>query len=129
MSEKMTDAQVKHMVERFLSWKLPEDFNPDAGISFKAEFNENTPWPMKHEPMGTNLFDYTQAEAMVRHLVCGLPVSAATEAERAVGEAVYARVAVLMSAEPGTPAAAELEALANLVTRAEAALSKDNAHE
>lgn len=32
----MTEAQIKHMVNRFLSWKLPDNFNPDAGISFKA---------------------------------------------------------------------------------------------
>lgn len=74
----MTDAQIKHMVERFLGWRLPEDFHPDAGISFKAEFNEHTAHPMKHEPTGTNLLDYTQAEAMVRHMLDGLidgPVS------------------------------------------------------
>jgi hypothetical protein len=69
----MTDEQIKQMTERFLTWKLPADFNPDAGISFKAEFNENTDHPMRHEPSGTNLFSYTQAEAMVRHLVEGLP--------------------------------------------------------
>lgn len=68
----MNDDQIKHMVDRFLSWKLPEDFRPDAGISFKAEFNEGTPWPMKHEPSGTNLFDARQAEAMIRHMVEGL---------------------------------------------------------
>ena len=69
----MTDDQIKHMVERFLSWKLPADFNPDAGISFKAEFNEHTAHPMRHEPTGTSLFSYTQAEAMVRHMIEGLP--------------------------------------------------------
>jgi len=69
----MTDDQIKHMVTRFLTWKLPENFNPDAGISFKAEFNENTPWPMRHEPSGTNLFSHPQAEAMVRHMLDGLP--------------------------------------------------------
>jgi hypothetical protein len=28
---------------------------------------------MKHEPSGTNLFDATQADAMVRHMLEGLP--------------------------------------------------------
>lgn len=70
----MTDAQIKHMVDRFLAWKLPENFSPDAGISFKAEFNEGTEWPMKHQPHGTNLFDATQAEAMIRHLTDGLEI-------------------------------------------------------
>lgn len=69
----MTDDQIKHMVDRFLGWKLPADFAPDAGISFKAEYNENTPWPMRHEPTGTNLLDARQAEQMVRHLIEDLP--------------------------------------------------------
>jgi len=74
----MTDEQIKHMTERFLQWRLPENFNPDAGISFNPEFNveymakQGKP-PMRHEPVGTNLFDYTQAEAMIRHMIDGLP--------------------------------------------------------
>jgi hypothetical protein len=73
----LTDEQIKHMVNRFLSWNLPENFNPDAGISFKAAFNEHTAYPMKHKPSGTNLFDATQADAMVRHMIDGMPPSAA----------------------------------------------------
>lgn len=69
----MTDEQIKHMVNRFLAWKLPADFSPDAGISFKAAYNEHTAYPMKHEPVGTNLFDANQAEAMVRYMVDGMP--------------------------------------------------------
>jgi hypothetical protein len=68
----MTDAQIKHMVNRFLAWRLPENFNPDGGISFKGTLNEHTDFPMKNEPTGTNLFDAAQAEAMVRHMVEGL---------------------------------------------------------
>lgn len=69
----MTDEQIKHMTNRFLAWKLPENFHPDAGISFKAEFNEGTSHPMRHAPVGTNLFDASQAEAMVRHMIEGMP--------------------------------------------------------
>lgn len=69
----MTKAQIKHMVDRFLGWKLPENFNPDAGISFKREFNEHTDHPMKHEPSGTNLFDAMQAEVMVEYMMEGMP--------------------------------------------------------
>lgn len=69
----MTEAQIKYMVDRFLSWKLPADFCPDNGITFKAEFNKNTPHPMKHDPSGTNLFDATQTKAMVRHMLDGIP--------------------------------------------------------
>src|SRR5579872_860838 len=43
----MTEGQIKYIVNRFLQWRLPEDFNPDGGISFKRMFNEKTPWPMK----------------------------------------------------------------------------------
>ena len=61
----MTDEQINHMVDRFLQWRLPENFNPDAGISFKR-----TDYPM---PVGTNLFTTEQATAMVRHMIEGLP--------------------------------------------------------
>jgi hypothetical protein len=57
--------QVKHMVDRFLSWKLPSDFSPDGGISFNAA--------VKQEPIGTNLLTATQATAMVRHMLDDLP--------------------------------------------------------
>jgi hypothetical protein len=77
----MTDDQIKHMVNRFLSWKLPRDtFNPDCGISFnKAPINTHTPWPSQHEPSGTNLFDVTQANAMVRRMIEGMPAPADAE--------------------------------------------------
>lgn len=68
----ITDAQIKHMVDRFLGWRLPDDFSPDAGISFKRTFNEHTPHPMYHDPHGTNLLTATQAEAMVRYMVEGI---------------------------------------------------------
>ena len=69
----MTDAQIKQMAERFLAWKLPADFAPDAGISFKAEFNEHTDHPMRHQPTGTNLLNYTQALAMVQWICADQP--------------------------------------------------------
>lgn len=69
----LSDEQVKHMVDRFLAWRLPENFSPDGGISFKPTFNDHLPTPTKHEPSGTNLFDYDQAEAMVRYMTQGLP--------------------------------------------------------
>lgn len=72
-AEAAAQAKVKHMVDRFLAWKLPENFNPDAGISFKPEFNEQTAHPTRHQPTGTNLFDARQAEAMIRHMLDGLP--------------------------------------------------------
>ena len=78
----MTDEQIKHMVNRFLGWRLPENFQPDAGISFKPDYNveynaaQGLP-PARHEPSGTNLFDATQAEAMVRYMIEGMPPGSA----------------------------------------------------
>jgi hypothetical protein len=66
------DEQVEYMVRRFLMWRLPENFTPDAGISFKPTFNDHLPEPMKHNPVGTNLFDYTQAKAMVQYMLEGM---------------------------------------------------------
>lgn len=60
----MTDEQIKQMVERFLAWKLPSDFSPDGGITFA---------PTSQAPTGTNLLNFTQATAMVRHMLEGLP--------------------------------------------------------
>ncbi|ESY10488.1 MULTISPECIES: hypothetical protein [unclassified Mesorhizobium] len=71
----MTDEQIKYMVDRFLRWQLPEHFNPDGGISFKPDYNEHTAHPMKHRPVGTNLFDAVQTDAMVRHMIEGMPSS------------------------------------------------------
>ena len=75
------EAMVEHMAQRFLGWKLPQDFHPDAGISFEPEFNKE--WnakqgkpPQRHEPVGTNLFSADQARAMVHYLVNGLPEAA-----------------------------------------------------
>ncbi len=80
MSDMIDDATMKVLVNRFLAWKLPENFRPDAGISFKAEYNDSPAAmatlgidkPMRHEPTGTNLFDATQAEAMLRHVLAAL---------------------------------------------------------
>ena len=71
----MTEDQIKHMVNRFLAWRLPENFSPDAGVSFKKFYNEHIGHPAKHEPSGTNLLDANQADAMVRHMLEGLPQS------------------------------------------------------
>lgn len=70
----VSEEDIEKMTQRFLAWKLPEGFNPDAGISFEPEYNAEymaglgKP-PMRHEPVGTNLFNYDQAKEMVRHLV------------------------------------------------------------
>lgn len=68
----MTDDQIKHMVNRFLQWRLPDDFAPDAGIRFDPVYNVHASPPLRHEPVGTNLFSGGQAEAMVRYMVEGM---------------------------------------------------------
>jgi hypothetical protein len=68
----LTEGQIKYMANRFLGWKLPEDFHPDGGISFKRTFNDHLPQPMKYNPSGTNLFDSGQALEMVRYMVEGM---------------------------------------------------------
>jgi hypothetical protein len=69
----MTEEQIKHMAEQFLRWKLPENWHPDGGISFDPVANAGTLYEYKREPSGTNLFDYNQAVAMVRHMLKGMP--------------------------------------------------------
>lgn len=71
----MTEEQIKHMAERFLCWKLPENFNPDNGISYAGPIGNNGVPGMeyKREPSGTNLFGYTEAKAMVEFKLQGLP--------------------------------------------------------
>lgn len=65
-----TDELIDEMVNRFLGWKLPKNFGPDAGISFKPtkpyegdEFG-NSWWPI-----GTNLLTAEQARKMVMHML------------------------------------------------------------
>lgn len=69
----MTEDQIKRMAERFLTWHLPESFDPDNGITFTPTYNGFNGEPIKRDPTGTDLFDYTQAVAMVRHMIEGLP--------------------------------------------------------
>ena len=70
----MDEAQIKHMVDRFLMWPLPRNFTPDNGISYKRpNYAPNVPGPS-----GTNLLDATQVTAMVQHMVSGLPANEVT---------------------------------------------------
>lgn len=58
------------MVNRFLAWKLPSDFDPDCGISFDGRkpnvWNPSPTWPV-----GTNLLTFGQARAMLEHVLGG----------------------------------------------------------
>jgi hypothetical protein len=69
----MTEDQIKHMVQRFLIWHLPTNFQPDGGVIFKKFGNEGTPQQYENRPVGTNLLDLDQATEMVRHMIGDLP--------------------------------------------------------
>lgn len=60
------------MVNRFLGWRLPQDFGPDCGISFDGrkddEWNKNKSWPI-----GTNLLTADQAKAMFEYCLAVQP--------------------------------------------------------
>ena len=74
-----TQAEVvKIMVDRFLCWKLPESFYPDAGI----QFDRRNAYEGPHWPIGTNLLTAEQAAEMVRHML-GLSNAGVTGAELA----------------------------------------------
>ena len=75
MTETNVDDALKTMAERFLAWKLPDDFNPDGGISFTPLSNVGTPFEYKHQPTGTNLLNYTQAIGMLTHITRGLAIT------------------------------------------------------
>ncbi len=84
--KELREELVKDMVSRFLRWKLPDNFSPDAGITFIKYFNVYTEHPMKHEPSGTNLFDAIQAKEMVEYMLAGLPDILHSELERKAKE-------------------------------------------
>ncbi len=64
------DHDIDALVNRFLGWRLPADFAPDAGVAF-------TPPPADHGehwwPVGTNLLSAEQARAMFEHCLAGVP--------------------------------------------------------
>lgn len=67
MSSKEIDDYYLDMVSRFLAWKLPEDFAPDAGISFNPAEYQKAEGP--HWPTGTNLLHAGQALEMFKQCV------------------------------------------------------------
>ena len=67
------------MVDRFLAWPVPNDFAPDAGISFvpPKPGSYGTHW----WPIGTNLMTAEQAMQMFRN--CTTPDSTPNAAGKA----------------------------------------------
>lgn len=67
----MNHAQIKHMVDRFLGWPLPQNFHPDGGITYKpGDYPGPGPY---YRRSGTNLLDATQALEMVCYMLEGMP--------------------------------------------------------
>ena len=96
----MTD--IKAMVNRFLSWQLPEDFNPDGGIEFKPRRMDST-----RRPTGTNLLNAQQAEAMIRHLLYPSPA----EVVDLIGELGRAVFNLIDNCETSGPPGAEVHVI------------------
>lgn len=68
LEEELREAkqiQIDEMVNRFLGWRLPENFYPDCGITFK-HIDTWGGYP-NNWPIGTNLFTANQAKVMFEH--------------------------------------------------------------
>lgn len=64
------EKEIRRIANRFLSWKLPKDFNPDCGIQFDADAAKKIdPRNHRYEPLGTHLLTATQAQEMVRFII------------------------------------------------------------
>lgn len=60
----MNKTLIDTMVDRFLGWKLPNDFAPDAGVSLDRAYTDK--WGM---PSGTNLLHAGQVRQMIEHML------------------------------------------------------------
>lgn len=88
---RVTDA----MVSRFLGWKLPEDFAPDAGITFNHD-------PDDFMPTGTNLLTADQARAMLEH-VLGVEASGTISSKTAKVDVIFGGEVLARGVSPADP--------------------------
>lgn len=73
-------------VDRFLSWKLPKTFSPDAGISFNPAPEQQ--YAGLQWPIGTNLLTAIEAKQMLQH--CLAPaVEAQAQADATYNSPAY----------------------------------------
>lgn len=79
MPNAINKSLINAMVSRFLGWKLPTDFTPDAGISFKPSDMQKPNGP--HWPSGTNLLHAGQAREMIEHMLAGAITQSAEPAD------------------------------------------------
>lgn len=81
--EDVIEALIKDAVNRFLGWKLPKDFNPDANIKFTPAVLPSTPQTYEgYWPVGTNLFTDPQATQMFRYALAGAAAHLSAQAAK-----------------------------------------------
>jgi hypothetical protein len=68
----LSSEQMKHLVDRFLGWRLPKPWHPDNGIKYERPHYAHLPADLDW-PTGTNLFDAEQAKAMLLYMIEGMP--------------------------------------------------------
>lgn len=131
----MKHDQMKYLVDRFLSWHLPADFNPDNGILYHRPVYASAEEAKRHQgPSGTNLFDESQAYGMVRHMVEGMPEDQAEPAmpdkevidmmRRCKDEIVLLR-ATIERLKPKADAYDSVETILHLLPRPSVGMSED----
>lgn len=64
---KLTKEELRAAVDKFLCYRMPDDFYPDCGITFNRE--SLAPWKGVVWPVGTNLLTAAQAEDMLRAIL------------------------------------------------------------
>ena len=74
-----TDDIIKQAVDKFLPWKLPQNFYPDSFISFDAKKHDTWGGYPNSWPTGTNLFTSEQAKEMFEHCIRAAVESMAQE--------------------------------------------------
>lgn len=99
-------STIDEMVNRFLAWKLPDDFHPDGGVKFDRP---PYPFPAPQWPSGTNLLTAQQAKDMLTHVLGDVLAEAAKSERRAItfGDIVQSQVIAMRAAV----VAAKLEGL------------------
>ena len=67
-------TQQTYMLNRFLSWELPKDFNPDGGISYERNYKGADGNEITRVSYGTNLLTFAQAKNMLDYMLYEIPL-------------------------------------------------------
>lgn len=71
----LTKEQISHMADRFCGWPIPENWQPDGGVSYERFGNKGTEREFRRATSGTNLFSKQQAEEMISYMLEGITPS------------------------------------------------------